>query len=71
MNKISDELELKRKAILQAKAILEPFGDFFIVVEGASACGYTHDGIIKDLREMLIKFEKSIGDDPNHDWSKK
>lgn len=59
----------KREAIIKVKEILEPFRDYFVVLEGASATSYTHDGIIKDLRELIIKYEIEHGEDPNHDWS--
>ena len=68
--KQSYTIDDKRAAILKVKEILEPFGDFIVVLEGASATSYTHDGLIKDMREMLINHEKQIGEDPYHDWTK-
>lgn len=65
-----DAMEARRRAITQAKSILAPHGDFFIVSEGASASRTTKPSIIKDLRLKLVDYERSRGEDPNHDWSK-
>ena len=65
----ADDLQEKRAALLRVREILEPFGDFIAVVEGASVSGYSHEGVIKKLRETLRQYELEQGEDPDHDWS--
>lgn len=63
-----DAMGARRRAITEARALLAPHGDFFIVSEGASASSTTKPGIIKDLRHKLMDYERSVGEDPTHDW---
>ena len=62
-------LRKKREALLQVRDILAPFGDFIAVVDGASVSSYSHEGIIKNLRETLRLYEMEHGENPDHDWS--
>lgn len=54
----------------QVKAILDAYDQYFVVVPGASVTRAKQEGIFRNLRTMLENYERSIGDDPNHDWSK-
>lgn len=49
--------------------MLEPFGEYFAVVDGASVTSTKGPGIIKDLRNKLIDYKKEIDSDPYEDWS--
>lgn len=60
----------RRRALAQVRDILAPHGDFIVVSEGASVTKTTKPGIIRDLRERLMAYERSVGQDPNHDWAK-
>lgn len=63
-------MDSRRRALAQVRDLLAPHGDFIAVSEGASVTKTTKPGIIKDLRERLATYEKSVGQDPNHDWAK-
>jgi hypothetical protein len=63
-------LTAKRKALAQVRDILSPHGDFFVVMDGASITHSTKPGIIKDFRKQLMEHEKSLGQNPRHDWGR-
>lgn len=63
-------MDARRRALTQVRDLLTPHGDFIAVSEGASVTKTTKPGIIRDLRERLMTYEKSMGQNPHHDWSK-
>lgn len=67
----NENLKEKREALIKCKKILEPFGEYLIVTEGASITKTKGPGIIKDMRNLLKKHELKHGENPNRDWSKK
>jgi uncharacterized protein len=66
----SMSLEDKRAILTKIKALVEQYPEFLVVLPGASISRVKDSGIFKDLREALKNYETSIGEDPNHDWSK-
>ncbi len=62
-------LNKKRIALIKCKELLKPFGQYLIVTEGASVSSVKSSGIIKEMRDLLKKYELDNGEDPNHDWS--
>jgi len=65
----NENLKEKRKALIECKKILEPFGEYLIVTEGASVTHTKDPGIIKDLKELLRQHEIKNGENPDYDWS--
>ncbi len=67
--KKNKNLKEKREALLKCKEILQPFGEYLIVTEGASITRTKGPGIIKDMRNLLKNYELKHGENPKHDWS--